>query len=146
MIALERLDTEIQNRDFSLLPERHFDQVRRLVTQPRTSEDILYERLVLGCGALDTQESDFRWQLWELLLTAYRCCQIEIDARNWAGIRAETQRIRTDPKRRELRRRLAALNQQSIRAHLAHERGSQVPQHQSETDHRQPKLILRKDT
>lgn len=146
--AVARLDTEIAQRDFSRLTPETIDQVRRLVRHPEAGQEILYERLLLGCVALDEKETENRWQLWELLLTAYRICQDVLDERRQAVEAAETERIRTDPERRNERRRLAALNQRSLAAHLAHEqaqRTATAPQvaGQPKTATRHPTLTRR---
>lgn len=146
MTALERLDSELEQRDFSRLTPRQIAEVRRLCTQPVRAEEIFYERLLLGCVALEERESDRRWQLFELLLTGWRCCQLALEAERDRLEAAETWARHHDPERQATVRRLAALNRRSIRNHLEHEAQKEgtapqvAPPH---TDNRTPQLIRR---
>jgi hypothetical protein len=121
MSAVTCLDNEIRQRDLLLLNAETTAKVRRLCRHPHTGADILHERLLNGCAALDQKESDYRWQLFELILAGWECCQIEQERQRREIEAHETWLIRNDPQRQRERRTLAALNYQSLNAYLVHE-------------------------
>lgn len=135
MTALAHLDAELEERQFPRLKPATVDDVRRLCRHPEAGQQILYERLLLGCVALDEYESDNRWELFEFLLIAYRCCQDALDAARRQIIDTESERQRTDLERREERRRLTSINRQSIAAHLEHESARPVADNEQPQQH-----------
>jgi hypothetical protein len=144
MTALDQLDRELERRDFGLLKPDTIAQVRDLCRAPGRGGDILYQRLLHGCRVLDQRETDQRWQLFELILNAWRCCQIDRDERKHAAEQAYIERLNTDPETRAMRGRLKARNYRSGQEHERHEQsGLQAPLQLSATGQRQPQLIRR---
>lgn len=141
MSAQSKLDKELEWRNLNLLKPETIAQVRALCKRPATGIDILHERLLNGVAALDDHETDYRWQLFELILTAWRCCQDARDEARYQGEQAYIQALRNDPELRAMRRRAAALSQRSLREYVAYERSkieglpeeSETPQKQMVT-------------
>src|SRR5690554_2902617 len=110
MTAQQRFDSEMERRDFGLLKPDTIAQVRRLCAHPGTARDMFYERVMRGCRALDERETDYRWQLFELVVNAWIICQDALEEERHRIEAAETWLIRNDPERQAMRRRLKALN------------------------------------
>ena len=130
LTAQERLDSELERRSLDLLPPDTIAQVRSLCKRPARGADILYERVMNGCVALDEQETEYRWQLWELLTNAWWICRLVIEEERREAAEDYIRRLHSDPELQASQRRLRALNNRSLKAHLVHQQrtsGQQVP-------------------
>lgn len=139
MTAQERFDQEMERRQLTMLSPSTIAKIRRVLRFPETAEDILHERLLLGCIALDERETDKRWQLFEAILTAW-CIARDVRAERKAEAEAAyIHALRTDPERRAMRARYMKLGARSLREYDEYE-AQKAQQQMSESVSRQPEV------
>lgn len=76
--ARELLESVLNDpqRDLSALPRSAIDEVRDLVKRPAQAVAVLGDRLAVACQQDPDTWTERHWQLFELLINAWECCNV----------------------------------------------------------------------